>query len=199
MRFLALSLFILFNANLFSQIPDNPEDISPLLIGEKMPDVELKDIEDNSVKLSSILSTKKTIMIFYRGSWCPYCNRHLAEVSQIEDELIAVGYQIIAVSPDLPVNLMKSVDKNELKYTLLSDATGDLTRAAGLAFKGPQRYEKQLSENQGKDAELILPVPSLFILNEDGEILFEYINPNYKTRISGSLVLAAAKSIAEQK
>jgi hypothetical protein len=36
----------------------------------------------------------------------------------------------------------------------------------------------------------VLPVPSVFVTNKQGEILFEYINPNYKTRISGSLLLA---------
>jgi peroxiredoxin len=113
--------------------------------------------------------------------------------------LIGLGYQIVAVSPDSPENLKRSFDKSSLSYTLLSYQNGDLIKAAGLAFKAPERYEKQLTENQGKGSELILPVPSLFILDENGEILFEHINPNYKTRISGSLVLAAAKAISEHK
>jgi peroxiredoxin len=182
-----------------AQIPANPEDISPLLIGEKMPDASVKNVDGQVIKLSSLFAKSKTIFIFYRGSWCPYCNRHLAEISQIEKDLIGLGYQIVAVSPDAPENLKRSIDKSSLSYTLLSDQNGDLIKAAGLAFKAPERYEKQLTENQGKGSELILPVPSLFILDENGEILFEHINPNYKTRISGSLVLAAAKAISEHK
>jgi len=39
-----------------------------------------------------------------------------------------------------------------------------------------------------------LPVPSVFIIDENGIIKFEYVNPNYKERISGKLLLQAAKN-----
>ena len=124
---------------------------------------------------------------------------HLSEVGQMESELIKLGYSIVAVSPDTPENLKKSVEKNKLTYTLLSDKAGTFARVAGLAFKAPTSYQKMLSEIQGKDAELYLPVPALFIVDENSEILFEYINPNFKKRVSGELLIAAAKVFANAK
>lgn len=194
---LLISILSLFVASASAQAPANPEDISPLLIGETLPDVTLGTIEGKEIKTSSLWPDKKTIIIFYRGSWCPYCNTHLAEVGQIENDLIALGYKIVAISPDAPENLKKSIDKNKLNYELYSDADMSFAKACGLAFKAPERYHKRLPEDSGgKNTELLLPVPTLFIVNEKGEILFEYINPNYRVRISGEMMLAVAKALS---
>lgn len=113
------------------------------------------------------------------------------------NDLINLGYTIVAISPDDPENLKKSIDKNKLTYSLFADKTGAFARAVGIAFKAPANYEKILSTIQGDDAELHLPVPALFIIDENRDILFEYINPNYKKRISGELLLSAAKVFAK--
>jgi len=182
-----------------AQLPLKPEDISPLLVGETMPKATLVNLNNTEIKTELLFKVKKTILIFYRGGWCPYCNLHLSEIGRIENDLLALGYQIVAISPDAVRNLVSSKEKLALSYTLLSDTRGDLIKAAGLAFKAPAYNEKELIENQGKGAELFLPVPSLFILNEKSEILFEYINPNFKQRISGYLLLAAARVCALNK
>lgn len=198
MRNILVILLITFHAS-FAQLPEKPEDVSPLLIGERFPPTILQTLEGSEISSETIFRNRKTILIFYRGGWCPYCNMHLSEVGQMESELIKLGYSIVAVSPDTPENLKKSVEKNKLTYTLLSDKAGAFARVAGLAFKAPTSYQKMLSEIQGKDAELYLPVPALFIVDENSEILFEYINPNFKKRVSGELLIAAAKVFANAK
>ena len=68
----------------------------------------------------------------------------------------------------------------------------------GIAFKSPKNYDKFLPETSGgKNTDKLLPVPSVFILNKKGNILFEYINPDIKQRISASLLKAAALSLLE--
>ena len=198
MRLLTALALTFSTLAVYAQLPEKAEDISPLLIGEKIPETQVLTIDGKSVSTSDLFKAGKTIVIFYRGGWCPYCNTHLSEVGQIESELRALGYTIIAISPDAPENLKKSVDKNKLTYTLVSDKTGALARAMGIAFKAPQPYEKLLTPNQGEGAELFLPVPAVFLVNEEGGILFEYINPNYKNRISGELLLSTAKVFAKK-
>lgn len=200
-RTLAALTFLLLIAitRVDAQVAAKAEDVSPLLIGEKIPNATVLDARNQSIKFSEIIKRRKTILIFYRGGWCPYCNEHLSDVGKIEKELDALGYQVLAVSPDAPNQLQPTQDKDEFKYTLLSDQKGDLIKAAGIAFKAPASSEKNLIPNQPDHENLILPVPSLFIIDSSGEILFEYINPNYKHRINGYLLLAAAKAIAANK
>lgn len=186
---------LLSSVVVFAQLPANPEDVSPLLIGEKLPDVTVRNIEGKEISSSSLWSGKNTILIFYRGGWCPYCNAQLNQLSLIEKDLIELGYQLVAVSPDKPEKLQESLSKNDLHYTLVSDSKGALCKATGLAFKAPERYNKLLKDSQAENEQTFIPVPSVFIINGEGEILFEYINPNYKVRISSELLLGAAKTL----
>ncbi len=176
-------------------VPQQATDIAPLLIGEVAPDLSLLTIEGREVKLLVKLSEKKTVLIFYRGGWCPYCNLHLAELQGIEKDIVALGYQVIAISPDSPENLKASLDKHQLSYLLLTDANMALSRAFGLAYAVPEASKERLKQSSGGMNEGMLPVPSVFILNTKGEILFEYINPDYKKRLKGSLLLSVLKEL----
>ena len=173
-----------------AQVPENPEDISPLLISEKVPDASLQSIEGESVSVTEILKERKSVLLFYRGGWCPYCNAHLSAVGESEQEILALGYQIIAIAPDSPAQLKATVEKQKLNYKLYSDASGVLIKAMGLAFKAPERYEKRLDNYSDGLNPGILPVPSLFVVDTDGTIIFEYINPDYKHRISSEMLMA---------
>lgn len=184
---------------MFAQLPEKAEDISPLLIGEIIPDALLKTPNSSDISVSEILSQKPTVMLFYRGGWCPYCNTHLAEVQEAENEIIKLGYQIIAISPDSPENLQITDDKNKLNYSLYSDGNGAFSKAIGIAFKVPENKWDRLSEMSNGLNDGFLPVPSVFVIDTSGKIIFEYINPDYKTRLTSSLLIAVLKNLEEPK
>ncbi len=174
-------------------IPEKAEDISPLLYGEKIPVATLTDMSGNNFDLNKAVADKPTVLVFYRGGWCPYCSVQLSGLQEALPELEKLGYQLIAISTDAPEGLMKSTEKEKLSYTLLSDADLNLSKRFGIAFKAPKGYWEMLPKTTGrKNADLLLPVPSVFILDKAGIIQFEYINPNFKLRLSTQLLKAAA-------
>ena len=180
-------------------VPLKAEDVSPLLIGEQIPVLQMRKSTGEMFDLNKSVSETATILVFYRGGWCPYCSKQLSGLQEIEKDLIKMGYQVIAISTDSPDNLNKSIDKQKLSYTLLSDADLNAAKHFGIAFKGPKNYDKFLPESSGgKNVDLLLPVPSVFILNKKGGILFEYINPNITQRISSALLKAAAAALREE-
>jgi peroxiredoxin len=183
----------------FAQIPGKAEDISPLLYGETIPEAMLVSPDGSKQSLLALIGKKPTVLLFYRGGWCPYCNTHLAEIQQAESEIIGLGYQIVAVSPDSPENLKGSVDKNHLKYDLYSDGDGTLAKAMGIAFQAPGRSSDMLKKWSGGFNNGFLPVPSLFVVDTSGTIVFEYINPEYKTRLSSDLLLAVLKALKNKQ
>lgn len=178
-----------------SDLPADPTAISPLLIGEKIPALTLVDMSGKDVSLLDLAAQKPSVIVFYRGGWCPYCNLHLSELQTIEAEIIDAGYQIIAISPDSPESLQVSVSKNKLNYLLLSDVKTEASRAFGLAFQAPERYAEILSKASADRNRNALPVPAVFVVNPAGEVLFEYINPDYKKRLKGSLLLAVLNEL----
>ena len=189
--FLVLSLFA-FAQN---ELPKTPTDIKPLLVGEKISNQELYDSSGKLVSLEQLFAKQKTILIFYRGGWCPYCNVHLSALAEAESALLELGYQIVAVSPDSPKNLRETSEKDKVNYLLLSDSKATLSKAVGVAFQAPENYNKYLVKGSEGVNSTVIPVPTLLILNTKGEILFEHINPNYKERITTELVLAVAKAL----
>jgi len=200
---LSLSLILFASANTTNaqdSFARQAADVSPALTGTTIPNASVKTLDGKSVAFKELVSQKPTVLIFYRGGWCPYCNKHLAELQQIEQKLVDMGYQILAVSPDRPEILKKSISKHDLDYTLLSDSPMNLTKAFGLAFrvdnKTIEQYKEHgidLEKNSGYDHHL-LPVPAVYLINPDGMITFQYVNPNYKTRINSDVLMSAAKA-----
>jgi len=187
-----------FLVNAQNDVPKTATDISPLLISEKIADLKLKTADDAEVGLASLFSQKPTILVFYRGGWCPYCTIHLSALSEAEKELLELGYQIIAISPDAPKNLKITEEKDKVKYLLLSDSKGELAKMMGIAFQAPNNYQSVLSKGSDGINTNLLPVPSVFIVNTDGIIEFEFISPDYKHRITNDLLIAVAKSLKKK-
>ncbi len=178
------------------QVASSQEEISPLLIGEKIPEIEIISVNNSPVELKSIFDKKPTVLLFYRGGWCPYCNAHLSDIQGVENEILDLGYQIVGISPDSPANLKTTEKDKDIQYQLYSDAQGDLIKAMGIAFKAPEKYNNFLvTKSDGLNKETLLPVPSVFIVDTTGKIVFEYINPDYKTRMSGKLLLSVLKNL----
>ena len=191
MKKIVTLLLLSLTMNSFAQIADAPENISPLLIGEKIPNITLHDSDGVEVTTNKIFN-KKTVLVVYRGGWCPYCNSQLADMQEIENQIIELGYQVVAVSPDAPSFLKQTEDKKELKYQLYSDSEGKFAQALGIAFKREKGKLDKYSEGKNPG---FLPVPSVYVLNEKQEIEFLYINPNYSKRLEGNVILAVLKAL----
>ncbi len=204
MKKLLLSL-LLITASLatYSQtIYQTAADVCPLKVGMEIPDVELQNAQGELTSVRTLLSEKPTLLVFYRGSWCPYCNVHLAKLQEAEDKLIELGFQVVAISPDVPMNLQKAIEKNDLQYTLLSDNELKLTAAMGLAYRVSDatftRYKERgldLEEASGGNDHHGLPVPAAYLIDKEGLVHFNYVNPNYKTRIDPNVIMVAAESM----
>jgi peroxiredoxin len=185
------------------QVPDNAFGVQPLLIGQTIPDLPALDKDGNRHSLPELIARKPTVIIFYRGGWCPFCSSHLAELAVAEEEIYQLGYQVLAISPDQPSYLKRSFDEVNMKYTLLSDSGMDIARAFGVAFRadaetvaGLKLHGMDIEAQSGQDHHQ-LPVPAVFLTGTDGKILFQYVNPDYRERISGEILMAALKTFRE--
>lgn len=195
---LALALTTIVAVSLHAR---KAEEVTPLLIGSPTPKITLVDEKGVEQYLPALLKGKRSILVFYRGGWCPYCSTQMQELAQAESELLELGYQIIGISPDSP-EMLGSVEKEgELPYTLLSDSSVEAAKAFGIDFQLAKttlvKYEGygiDLGAASGGKNKDLLPVPSVFIVSPDNKIAFSYVNPDYRVRIPGDLLLAAAKA-----
>ena len=181
------------------KVAKSAEDICLIKIGEFVPSAVITSIDNKIADLKTIINGKKSAIIFYRGGWCPFCNLQLNDLQNYENKIVNLGFQIIAISMDKPDNVSASIEKHNLKYELYSDSKANACKSFGIAFHVEYDYINKL-KNYNMDIEKssgenhhILPVPSVFVTDDKGKIVFEYVNPNYKERISGKLLLEAVK------
>ena len=174
---------------LLAAAPDRADDIQPLPLGSTLPDVPVQTLDGETVSAREAVQGQPTVLAFFRGGWCPYCNRQLAELRLIKDDLEALGYQLIAISPDRPAALRDGLDKTPVDYALLSDASAALIQALGIAFRVDdatveqyKTYGIDLEAASGQDHHL-LPVPTVLVLDEQGVIHYRYSNADYKVRM----------------
>jgi peroxiredoxin len=194
------ALMCLFSIPTMAQLPTNNTDISPLLIGEQVPDVMLTGTDGKEYSLVSLTKDKPTIIIFYRGKWCSNCIRHFSqEIAPIETQISELGYNMLAICPDVPDTLIKTAQKVNLNPAhFYSDGEGALSKAMGVAVQQQERMLPMLSSYSGGKNKGYLPVPGEFILDTNQKIIFEYINPmspSDKLRIRGKFLMAVLQAL----
>jgi peroxiredoxin len=200
--FLALAPLGGLSADAFKEGPvaDSPGNVHPLGVGDTAPGGPLRGLDGKTVKLRDLIHAKPTVLIFYRGSWCPYCNLQMEQLMKLEPRLLALGYQILAISPDKPENLGQSLEKHKLNYTLLSDSPFHVIRAFGLAYQvDPETVEKMKAfhvdlQAASGEPHNWLPVPAAYVLDTKGGIHFSYHNTDIKVRVDPEKLYEAAKS-----
>lgn len=174
----------------------DPEAAKGLAVGQALPSVDLTSATGEKVSLQDVVRDKPTLLVFYRGGWCPFCTRHLADLGQAEAELRAAGFQIVAISPDPPEKLASAAEAADVRYTLLSDAGNAAARRFQLAFRLDEatvgKYKGMGLDLSGSD--WTLPVPAAFLVDAAGKIAYAHVDPDYKSRLDSATLLKAAQA-----
>ncbi|MBR8211742.1 AhpC/TSA family protein [Burkholderia cenocepacia] len=156
--------------------------------GDRAPSFKLKDQDGNDVSSAALLVKGPLVVTFYRGVWCPYCNIELQAINEVLPEIRAYGANVVAISPQTPVNSRKSVRTNELGFPVLSDVNGQTGADFGLRFALPD-YLVELYKNLkndlpafNNDPSWTLPMPARYVIGQNGIVLYSEVNPDYTRR-----------------
>jgi peroxiredoxin len=185
---------------LLKKVAPSPEQINPLMNGQFVPDVIVQTAFGKDISLRALIESKPSLVIFYRGGWCPYCNRQLKGLLKVEQRIIDLGYQIIAISPDSPKRLQQQKTSSEFNVTLISDNSLQAIRSFGLGYFLPDETANQYRDKLGASLvtleghnKVVLPVPAAYIFDTSGVVQFQYVNPNFRVRVSPQLLFYAAQ------
>jgi peroxiredoxin len=180
------------------EIPSDPTRVHPLSVGARAPMFEGVTADGKVRSFTPNGFQRPTIVIFYRGGWCPYCNMQLSDLRLVEPKLRAQGFEIVFLSTDRPEILYSSLKAADIHYTLLSDSRLEAANALHVAYHlddatiaKQKQYGVDLEATTGT-TQHELPVPSVFIIDTTGTIRYVYSNPDYKVRLASDALLAAA-------
>jgi len=194
----------------YAELPASAEKTTPLKTGDRAPAFTVRTVNDEPFVFDPENLERPTILISFRGGWCPYCNMHLSELRTAIPELSKKDFDVLFLSNDRPELLYSSLKRETqesidgLDYVILSDADLSAAMALGTAFrtdKGLTDYLEQKDRDYAGSSigkHNALAVPAVYVVDRSGEIVFDFVNPDYKIRLSAKELLAAANKLVNE-
>jgi len=90
--------------------------------GSAFPDLDLPDHTGRERRLSELAAGDPVALVFSRGWWCPKEQRHLRELTALQDEFEVAYARIVVVSVDPPEVQAAFRAGLGARFTFLSDA-----------------------------------------------------------------------------
>ena len=175
-----------------------------LNVGAKMPSFKLKDSTGKIVESRDLLKQGNLVVVFYRGSWCPFCNLYLRNLQKNIVQIKEAGGNLVAVSVENPDNSLKVSRKNELDFTVLSDPNLTTARKFGIVYQMPKETD-ELYKTRGMDIakhndmeKAELPLSATYIVNRKGEIVYAFLEPDFKKRAEPQTIIETLLKLKSQ-
>ncbi|SFU42473.1 Peroxiredoxin [Pustulibacterium marinum] len=162
------------------------EDPKGLQVGTKVPDIEI-EVEGRAVPLAKLYAEKPLVLFFYRGSWCPHCNKYLSQMAE-QASTIQENATLVAVTPETRDYAEKMKGEKKAHFLVASDISGEVMDAFNVGFGVTNAYQENLTKNKisltdrNASHQSVLPVPATYIINTHGEIVYRFVNPDYTKR-----------------
>jgi peroxiredoxin len=107
----------------------------PLLnTGDQFPAVPLTPPGGETLILPDALAGEFGVVLFNRGSWCPYCNAQLRAFQRAADRLAEVGAKVVSLSVDNEATTRELIAKHGLTFPVGHSADARAIAAATGAF-----------------------------------------------------------------
>jgi peroxiredoxin len=84
--------------------------------GDKFPELRLALPGGRAVTVPEAFGGDFGVMLFYRGSWCPYCNAQLRAFQRASGTLADAGVRVAALSVDDEATTAALIAKQDLAF-----------------------------------------------------------------------------------
>ena len=169
--------------------------------GDLFPQLTIDTIADERLTLPDHLRGHFGVVLFYRGSWCPFCNTYLHTLQTRLRDITGAGGKLVAISVENPDASMAVAKKNEVQFTVLSDPDLDTAKKFGIVYVLPAATD-QAYKSHGLDvakhnamAKPELPLAVTYVVDKQGKIVYAYIDADFRKRAEPDVIIANLQKI----
>jgi peroxiredoxin len=172
-------------------------------VGDSAPDFELTNQAGDRVRLSERLEHGPTIVSFYRGGWCPYCNIEMQGLQSAMSQIEGLGAHILAISPQRPDKAAEMSKDHGLTFDLLSDPQNSVAQQFGIVFHLHDEIQNVYDDLGlelpvwNDDDSFDLPVPATYVINRQSIIQMAFVDPDYTRRLDPTEIIRILRSISD--
>ena len=185
---LLFSFLLILSSLAFAQA----ETVYPegLKVGDVAPDFSAKDQYGKTINLKEALQKGPVVMLFYRGQWCPYCNKQMSRFSDSLSMLTAKGASVLAIAAETAENVKKTIEKTKSTFPVVEDQGLAIMKMYKVNFAVDEKtiikykgYGIDFDKANGANG-ANLPVPATYIIGKDGKVKYVFFNTDYRKRAS---------------
>jgi peroxiredoxin len=158
----------------------------------------MPDDQGHLVSLERLLEAAPVAIAFHRGHWCPYCRLNAVGLAEVEDDIKPV--QIVAISAETQAYTSEIKAETRAQFPFLTDFGNGYALSLNLAVWVDDAMSSLIAaagwdvpKYQGSEG-WIVPIPSVFIVGQDGLIKARHVDPDYRRRLALDDLRAAAKA-----
>lgn len=148
--------------------------------GRIAPDFSGTDQTGQILTLSELTLKGPVVLVFYRGLWCPACQKHLEELQTSINRFEENGATVVVITPEKTESTLRNVALDSTSISIIHDEENRIMQAFNVAYQ-PGTGSQRLLKVMGIDPEIIngqdqyvLPVPAIYVIGKDGRIDFSY-------------------------
>lgn len=150
--------------------------------GDSFPQLHVHTVDGPDLDLPGTLAGSFGVVLFYRGSWCPYCQAQLRAFARAKDKLADAGVKVVALSVDDEPTTKALAEKLGLAFPIGHSADAhELARLTG-AFVNPEPVYVQSTG---------------FVLDPDGKVVVSVYSSGAIGRLVPEDVLGLVRYLKE--
>ncbi len=144
-------------------------------VGDRLPDFPLATLTGEPTS-SAVLRDRPRVILFYRGTWCPFCMTQVRELAARYRELDRRGVGVALISPQRSDDSAELATRFDVPMDFFVDADGAAARALDLVQAGgvPMIY------GAGTDGDTV--VPTVLITDARGTVIWRAVADNHRVR-----------------
>jgi peroxiredoxin len=172
--------WLIFRKKSGRPVPDN------LRVGQPLPDFAAVDEQGDPVR-STDLAGSATVMLFVRGSWCPFCSSQVKNLTSHYKNIVDLGGKLIFVTPKPLETTRRVAQFFEVEFDFWLDESLAIAKQLGLLHQSavPAEFDKEY----GGDSVW----PTTLVIDPAGIIRFVELSKQLSDRPDPKVLLGALR------
>jgi peroxiredoxin len=164
-----------------------PDELRP---GQQLPSFIASDESGTQLK-SDDLRGRPTVILFVRGTWCPFCSKQVANLTKRYKDINDLGARLIFVTPKPLETTRRVAEFFEVEFEFWLDESLEIAKSLGLVLsKGvPADFQTEYGEDT--------VWPTSLVVDGSGIIRYTSLSKFVVDRPDPNKLLNAVRSIQE--
>ena len=149
-----------------------------LQTGRPLPEFTAEDEQGNRVLSSQLMGTP-AVLLFVRGTWCPFCTRQVENLTKHYKEITESGARLILLTPQPLETTRRVADFFEVDFEFWLDESLHVTKQFGLLLPAgvPDDYRKEYGEDTIWPASLVIDAKGIIRYSGISKFIVDRPNP----------------------